>query len=178
MLSTYVYKPLLTIDVQSTVAETSFVASGIIWCIIGDITAIRYFKSASDKGLNKRSGRIYSYPAGMLLTSTPEVTNADCPSGWVSIPLLKPLRAAPGQVYVVAIDKLDHYVKTADAFKKDVSRGGIIARQDGAFYGFESGKMPSARSNSTGTSNYYIDGKSLAQNPNFGPRNVRCTVKN
>jgi hypothetical protein len=148
---------------KASFAETSFVASWIMWCIIGDITAIRYFKSASDKGLNKRSGRIYSYPAGMLLTSTPEVTNADCPSGWVSIPLLKPLRAAPGQVYVVAIDKLDHYVKTADAFKKDVSRGGIIARQDGAFYGFESGKMPSARSNSTGTSNYYIDGKSLAR---------------
>lgn len=107
----------------------------------------------------KRTGRIYSWPDGKLLASTGPFDNPGCRKGWVSVPLRQPVRTAPHQVYVMAIDQLEYYVKTAAFFKKSRVQGSVIALFDGAVYGFQSGQMPTGRTPETASSNYWVDGK-------------------
>lgn len=126
----------------------------------GELTAFRYFKSHTDVSGSSRSGRIYSWPDGELLGSTPNFTDNGClGGGWVSVALLKPISVVPNKVYVVAIDTLDYYVKSASYLTKEKKTGDLTARLGGAVFGWESDVMPHATYGGSEYSNYWIDGK-------------------
>lgn len=126
----------------------------------GVITAFRYFKSPSDSGVLKRSGRIYSWPDGALLGRTPVFTDSGCVrNGWVSVPLINPLKVKANKVYVMALDKVDYYVKTDGQFVREKKSGALVALAGGALHGYTSGVMPSGRDSKRINTNYWLDGE-------------------
>jgi hypothetical protein len=122
--------------------------------VIGDITAFRFFKSASEGG-SGHMGRIYNRSNGQLLASTAAFSDDSCPGPrWVSVPLFAPLRTVVGREYTVAVDSLMHYAKTDSMAWPRVS-GALSAL--GATYGFGLGTMPNEPS--WMNAHYWVDGK-------------------
>jgi hypothetical protein len=126
----------------------------------GVIHSFRYYRSSKDVGEKSRTGYIYSYPSGMVLSTTGKFTDKCGEGGWVTVPLLKPLRIHKGRTYLVAIDNLEFYAKSEGMFKKDETRRSITMHEHGARYGFTPGNMPIEQHGDNGASSYWIDSKS------------------
>lgn len=126
----------------------------------GEIRAIRYYRSSKDSGKTPRIGYIYSYHEGKRLATTGPFTDSCTRGGWVSVPLVKPLKVARGTTYVVAFEGLEFYAKTPFLFQREKRvKGGLTARGDGGLYGFEVGQMPRQHTRETASTGYWVDGK-------------------
>lgn len=131
---------------------------GVTWT--GDISAFRYYKSASDDGMEEHTGRIYSWPDGKVLADTEPFTAEACSgAGWVTIPLNRPLRAVEGHTYVLAIDNMSSYASSGNFLRADYKKGYLVAKMGGGLYGFTPGVMPRDKYGSTSYTNYWLDGE-------------------
>lgn len=125
--------------------------------LAGDVTGFRFFKAAGERGAT-HAGHIYDWVTGQLLASTGRVIDTHCVGpGWVSAPLLAPLRTVAGGQYVVAVDSVLFYPKTPDAFSASRPRAGMTLLQAGGVFGFKTNEIPRMNFGG-GTSNYWVDG--------------------
>lgn len=122
----------------------------------GYITAVRFYKSASESG-DGHEGRLYDWGTGELLATTIDrVDDVECGEGWVSIPLKVPFYTSVDAEYVVALDGVASYVKSSRVLTRSVVLGDLISIQEGSVYGQTSGEMPAETW--LGSTNYYVDG--------------------
>jgi hypothetical protein len=128
----------------------------------GTLTAVRWFKSPQEGG-SGHVGKIYDFASRAQLAVTPALSDAQCPGPvWVRLPLSTPLRATPGQEYVVAVEGLMYYVKSEGFWSAPRQSGNLLARQAGALYTFAVGGMPDQVALG-GTTNYFVDGEWMNQ---------------
>jgi hypothetical protein len=122
----------------------------------GYITAVRFFKSASESG-SGHEGRLYDWGTGELLATTIDrVDDVECGEGWVSIPLKVPFYTSVDAEYVVALDGVAYYVKSPRVLTRSVVLGDLISIQEGSVYSQTRGEMPVETV--FGSTNYYVDG--------------------
>jgi hypothetical protein len=124
----------------------------------GYITAVRFYKAASEAGMGHQ-GKVYNWESGELLATTIEdVDDVECEApGWVSIPLRVPFYTSPDTEYVVALDGVQHYAKSSDAFADGYSVQDLLVMGEGVVFGQTPGDMPAETW--LGSSNYWVDGK-------------------
>ncbi|MEA5573574.1 N,N-dimethylformamidase beta subunit family domain-containing protein [Calothrix sp. UHCC 0171] len=117
----------------------------------GQISAIRYYKAASETGTH--IGRIWS-STGQLLASV-TFTN-ETASGWQQQALATPLTIAANTKYVVSVNANSHYVATTNGLAATLTNGDISAVADGSNGVFN--ETPSAfPTQSWNNSNYFRD---------------------
>ena len=92
----------------------------------GQISSIRYWKSASDSGLH--TGRIWS-STGTLLASVSFV--GETGSGWQSQPLEPPLVVQPNTTYTVSVNIGSHFPVTVNGLASSLVNGDISSVADG-----------------------------------------------
>jgi hypothetical protein len=93
----------------------------------GSISAIRYYKAASETGTHV--GKIWS-SSGQLLTS---VTFAnETGSGWQQQALTTPLVIQANTTYIVSVNANTHYVTTNNGLASTVTNGDLSAVADGS----------------------------------------------
>lgn len=127
--------------------------------VTGNINAVRYYKSSKDTGAGLRYARVYNWPEGELLATTAGLDATFCKEGWVSMPLIAPLRVVKDQIYIVAIDSLQTYVRSSDFLFTDKSRGGVVLLHDGAVYSRRTDSAPAESKGITPSTSYWIDGE-------------------
>lgn len=127
--------------------------------VTGTINAVRYYKSSKDTGATLRYARVYNWPEGELLATTDGLDATFCKAGWVSMPLIAPLRVVKDQTYIVAIDSLQTYVRSSDFLFTDKSRGGVVLLHDGAVYSRRTDCAPAESKGIRPSTSYWIDGE-------------------
>ena len=116
----------------------------------GSVTAIRYFKAASDTGTH--TGRIWS-AAGTLLASA--TFNGETASGWQEQALATPLTISANTTYVVSVNVTNNFAFTNGGLATSIVNGDLSSVADGANGVFGS---PSAfPTSSFQNSNYFRD---------------------
>lgn len=127
--------------------------------VAGDITAFRFYKSASEVG-GVHSGRVYLSSSGALLGTTGPFDPSTCTGWrWVSVPLLTPVRTSPGVEYTVAVDMVDNYGKTEGTMASGRVSGYLRAVAGGSVYGLDSGVIPRDVFETSDQANYWVDGE-------------------
>ena len=116
---------------------------------IGQIQAIRYYKSPSETG--SHVGRIWS-STGQLLASV-TFTN-ETASGWQEQVLANPLAVTAGTTYVVSVNTNTAYVSTNAGFASPISNGIINTSVGAGVYNFTLGNFPTQTFQNE---NYYRD---------------------
>jgi hypothetical protein len=91
--------------------------------VAGAITSFRFYKTA-DEVAASHVGRIYSWPHGTLLGTTGRFSSCKGPA-WISVPLNAPVPVKPGVQYVLALEGVEIYAKTADYFTQP-KRNGVL----------------------------------------------------
>lgn len=127
----------------------------------GTLRAVRFYK-AGGEGDSGHVGRVYAMESGALLGETGGEEVACQGPGWVTLRLREALAVEPGVAYVAAVDALQHWVATADAWHGPVTsgRGAVTVLRQGGVRG-PAGQMPTDQS----TTNYWVDGKPLHTPP-------------
>lgn len=118
----------------------------------GQITAIRYWKAASETG--SHVGKIWASGGGTAL-ATVNFTN-ETASGWQQQVLSTPLSIQANTTYVVSVNINSFYVATQNELASSVGNGDISSVADGSngVYNMSLGAFPA---NSYRNSNYYRD---------------------
>lgn len=125
----------------------------------GRLTAVRFFKAAREGG-SGHVGKVYDWASGRLLASTGAAVDDSFCGGpkWVSLPITTPIITAPDTQYVVAVDSLMHYVKSAAMLGSGRSSRDLSVVAAGGVYSTElGGGMP--RYTDQGATNYWVDGE-------------------
>ncbi|MBD2772975.1 N,N-dimethylformamidase beta subunit family domain-containing protein [Iningainema tapete] len=117
---------------------------------VGRITAIRYWKAASETG--SHSGKIWSSTGSLLASVT--FTN-ETASGWQQQALTTPLNIQANTTYVVSVNVNSHFPISYNALSSSVVNGDLSTIADGNNAVFGSpGTLPT---NSYQNSNYFRD---------------------
>lgn len=140
--------PTVAADSDSSSVELGvrFVASAG-----GQITAIRYYKSAQDTGTHV--GSLWS-STGTLLASA--VFTNETASGWQTVTLSAPITITAGTTYVASYHSNGYYAATPNYFTADYSNGGLtVPGGSNGVYAYGSTSLfPTASYNAT---NYWVD---------------------
>jgi hypothetical protein len=134
----------------------------------GTISAIRYYKAASETGTHV--GRIWSSNGTLLASVT--FTN-ETASGWQQQTLATPLAIAANTKYVVSVNVNQYYVATANGLASTLTNGDISAIADGSNGVFN--ETPSTfPTQSWNNTNYFRDivFAPVGSNPNNNPGTV------
>jgi hypothetical protein len=115
----------------------------------GTISAIRYWKSASDNG--SHTGRLWS-ASGELLASA--VFSGESASGWQQTALSSPLAILANTTYVVSVNTNSHYVLTNGGLASAVIRAPLQSEVGGNGRYGDLGTFPTQSWND---SNYFRD---------------------
>ncbi len=117
----------------------------------GQITAIRYYKSAQDTGTHV--GSLWS-STGALLASA--VFTNETASGWQTVTLNAPITITAGTTYVASYHSNGYYAATPNYFTADYSNGGLTAPSgsNGVYAYGSTSLFPTASYNAT---NYWVD---------------------
>ncbi|WP_026282681.1 DUF4082 domain-containing protein [Rhizobium sp. 2MFCol3.1] len=117
----------------------------------GQITALRYYKSAQDIGTHV--GSLWS-STGTLLASA--VFSNETASGWQTVTLNAPVTITAGTTYVASYHSNGHYAATPNYFTADYSNGGLTApgSTNGVYAYGSTSLFPTASYNAT---NYWVD---------------------
>jgi hypothetical protein len=117
----------------------------------GTITAIRYYKAASESTVT-HTGRLWS-SAGAQLASA--VFTGESASGWQVATLASPLGVAANTTYVVSVNVGSYYAATNNALASSITNGPLSTVADGANGVFGvAGAFPKS---SWSNSNYFRD---------------------
>ncbi len=140
--------PTIAADSDSSSVELGvrFVASAG-----GQITALRYYKSAQDTGTHV--GSLWS-STGTLLASA--VFTNETASGWQTVTLSAPITITAGTTYVASYHSNGYYAATPNYFTADYSNGGLtVPNGSNGVYSYGSTSLfPTASYNAT---NYWVD---------------------
>jgi hypothetical protein len=117
----------------------------------GSITAIRYYKAASE-GSGPHTGRIWS-STGTLLGSI--VFSGETASGWQQATLSSPISISANTTYIVSVNVATHYAATNGGLSSSIVNGPLSTVADGANGVF--GNPGSFPSESWESSNYFRD---------------------
>ncbi|MFK0332010.1 DUF4082 domain-containing protein [Rhizobium sp. NPDC090275] len=133
-------------DPNSVELGVRFVASSD-----GQITALRYYKSAQDAGTHV--GSLWS-STGTLIASA--VFTNETASGWQTVTLSAPITITAGTTYVASYHSNGYYAATPNYFTADYSNGGLTAPSgNNGVYAYGSTSLfPTASYNAT---NYWVD---------------------
>lgn len=117
----------------------------------GQITGLRYYKSAQDTGTH--IGSLWS-STGVLLTSA-TFTN-ESTSGWQTVNFSQPITITAGVTYVASYHSNGFYAATPNFFTSNYSNGALTAPTGGnGVYAYGTGSLfPTASYNAT---NYWVD---------------------
>ena len=132
---------------------------------VGQISAIRYYKAASETG--SHTGRIWS-STGTLLASV--TFSNETASGWQQQALATPLTIQANTTYIVSVNTNSYYVATNNGLATTLTNGDLSAIADGSngVYNTTPGNFPTQ---SFQNSNYFRDivFTPTAVNPNNNP---------
>ncbi len=117
----------------------------------GTITAIRYYKGASDTGTH--TGSLWTSTGTLLASAT--FTN-ETASGWQTVTFSSPVTVAAGTTYVASYHSNGRYTATAGYFSTAHTTGPLTASASGnGLYAYGSGNLfPTA---TYGATNYWVD---------------------
>jgi hypothetical protein len=115
------------------------------------LTAIRFFKSASETGTH--IGRLWTVQGQLLASVT---FSGESNSGWQQQALATPVALVPGQTYVVSVGMNERFVMTIGGLANSLTGGPLFSIDDGAngVFADAAGSFPS---NHWSESNYGID---------------------
>jgi len=133
-------------DPDSVELGMRFVASAA-----GQITALRYYKSAQDTGTHTAS--LWSSTGALLATA---VFTNETASGWQTVTLSQPIAVTAGTTYVASYHSNGFYAATPNYFTSSYTNGALTAPSgSNGVYAYGTGSLfPSATFNAT---NYWVD---------------------
>ncbi|MBB3656627.1 hypothetical protein FHX15_001855 [Rhizobium sp. BK650] len=137
-------------DNSSVELGVKFVASAR-----GEITGLRYYKSAQDTGTHV--GSLWSSSGQLLAQAT---FTAETGSGWQTVTFAQPITVSAGATYVASYHSNGFYSATANYFTSDHTGNGLTAPSSASsggngVYAYGSGSLfPTASYNAT---NYWVD---------------------
>jgi Domain of unknown function (DUF4347)/Domain of unknown function (DUF4082) len=115
----------------------------------GQISAIRYYKAASETG--PHIGRIWSSTGTLLASVT--FTN-ETASGWQQQALANPITIQANTTYVVSVNANSHYASTTGGLTSAIASENLTAASGGGVYNETTGAFPSQ---SFQNENYFRD---------------------
>jgi hypothetical protein len=133
-------------DPDSVELGVKFIASST-----GQITGLRYYKSAQDTGTH--TGTLWSSTGVLLATAT--FTN-ETASGWQTVSFAQPVTISAGTTYVASYHSNGFYAATPNYFTTTYTNGALSAPSgSNGVYAYGTGSLfPSATYNAT---NYWVD---------------------
>jgi Domain of unknown function (DUF4347)/Domain of unknown function (DUF4082) len=133
----------------------------------GQISALRYYKAASETGTHV--GKIWS-ASGQLLGSV--TFSNETASGWQQQALTTPISIAANTTYIVSVNANTHYVSTNNGLATTITNGDLSAVADGSngVYNTTPANFPTQ---SYQNSNYFRD---IVFTPNQTPNNNLGTI--
>jgi hypothetical protein len=119
--------------------------------VAGDVTAIRYYKSASDTGTHVVD--LWDSSGDLLASAT---ASGETASGWQNINLSTPVAIAANTTYVASFHSNGDYAATPNFFTSDVVSGDLTAPAAGnGVYAYgPAGTFPTSTFNKT---SYLVD---------------------
>ncbi|WP_253958306.1 DUF4082 domain-containing protein [Rhizobium sp. WYJ-E13] len=138
-------------------ADNSSVELGVkfIASARGEITGLRYYKSAQDTGTHV--GSLWTASGQLLAQAT---FTAETGSGWQTVTFAQPITVSAGVTYVASYHSNGFYSATANYFTTDHTSGSLTAPSSASsggngVYAYGSGSLfPTASYNAT---NYWVD---------------------